>query len=157
VLKAYSTRVGEGPFPTECFNSIGETLRRIGNEYGATTGRPRRCGWFDLPLAKYSIAINGVTEIALTKLDVLNSFEKIPVCTAYTISGSESAFSNNTLSEVNAVYETLDGWQSETENAKSFAELPQNARNYVVYLEDQLRCRIRYVSTGPERTQTIEK
>jgi adenylosuccinate synthase len=158
ILKAYTTRVGEGPFPTELKDEVGEELRKIGSEFGATTGRPRRCGWFDIPMAKYSVMVNGMTEAVLTKLDVLSSFDKIPVCTAYKLNGVTVESFPTDIDKLNAaepVYTELPGWKSDITNCLTYAELPENAKAYVQYLSDASGVRFSHVSVGPKREQTI--
>lgn len=160
ILKAYTTRVGEGPFPTEDFGKAGEDLRRVGNEFGATTGRPRRCGWFDLVLSRYSLKISGVKKIFLTKLDVLDGVDSIKVCTAYELDGKKIDYPPSTIEElakVKPVYEEFPGWDGTTVGAKDFDTLPDNAKSYIKYLEKQLDTPIAYVSTGYERNDVVER
>lgn len=158
IFKAYATRVGNGPFPTEQLNDIGDKLQNIGKEYGATTGRPRRCGWFDIPLANYSIMINGFTEITITKLDILDTFEEIDVCEGYEYKGEKSenlsSFLNN-MNNVVPIYKTIKGWNSSTEGVNLFENLPIEAQNYILYLENMLKVPIRHISTGPKRNDII--
>ena len=156
--KAYVTRVGSGPFPTELLDATGEQLRQTGGEFGATTGRPRRCGWFDAMVIRYSVRVNGLTGIALTKLDVLSDFDTIKVCTGYTYRGKALETLPAALEifeNCQPVYEELPGWRSDITGAKSFEELPENARNYVRRLEELSGCPIVMVSVGPRRDQTI--
>lgn len=158
VLKSYTTRVGEGPFPTELTGELGERLRKAGNEYGATTGRPRRCGWFDAVIARYAVRINGIDSLAVTKLDVLDEFEKIYVCTGYRYNGrvlSEFPSDVKTLTKCEPIYEEFPGWQQPTSDAKSWDELPTVARNYLEYLESLTGAPIKIVSVGSRRSQTI--
>lgn len=158
VMKAYTTRVGEGPFPTELLDEMGEKMRTVGREYGATTGRPRRCGWLDLVVGKYATMINGLTDIVLTKLDVLDSFEKIKVVTAYEIDGKryENYPSNLRKSkEVKVIYEEFDGWQEDISKITEYENLPENCKKYLKFIEEFLKCPISMVSVGPERTQNI--
>ncbi len=158
VAKAYITRVGGGPFPTEALDGAGERIRARGNEFGAVTGRPRRCGWFDAPLMRYTGAINGFDSIVITKLDVLDEFEKIPVCVAYRIGARELTEMPATVSEVSRiepVYECLPGWSASTFGVSSFDELPARAKDYMAFLERISGVEIGCVSTGPERNQTI--
>ena len=158
IAKAYTTRVGTGPFPTELLNETGEFLRAKGFEYGASTGRPRRCGWFDAAVVRYSVAINGLNSIAMTKLDVLDEFPEIQVCTGYKLQGKpidEMPFDARGLEEVEPVYETLPGWQQSTSQIKEFDQLPALAQSYVNRLSDIVECEISVVSVGPERNQTI--
>jgi adenylosuccinate synthase len=158
ILKAYTTRVGEGPFPTELKGEAGEQLRQIGGEFGATTGRPRRCGWFDIPMAKYSVMVNGMTEAVLTKLDVLSAFDKIPVCTAYKFGASIQESFPTDIDKLNAaepVYKELPGWNEDISKCRTYAELPENAKAYVQYLTDAAGVQFSHVSVGPKREQTI--
>ena len=160
VVKAYTTRVGEGPFPTEDFGDDGEKLRTKGGEFGATTGRPRRCGWLDIPALKYSMELNGANVIALTKLDVLTGMGGIKVCTAYEKDGQKiSTWPNDTesLSEIKPVYETLPGWDEDITNCKTFAELPENAQSYVNYIEKTLNVPVVLIGVGADRNQTINR
>ncbi|MGY6559686.1 MAG: adenylosuccinate synthase [Nitritalea sp.] len=157
IFKAYCTRVGSGPFPTELFDEDGERMRKEGNEFGSTTGRPRRCGWIDLPALRYSIMINGVTQLFMMKADVLNIFETIKVCTHYTLPDGTQV---DTLPyEVDAaiqpVYETLPGWNCSLTGVSSYEAFPEALKNYVSYLEEALQVPIKLVSVGPDRTQTI--
>ncbi|OHD54411.1 MAG: adenylosuccinate synthase [Spirochaetes bacterium GWF1_51_8] len=158
IAKAYITRVGEGPFPTEETGAIGESIRRKGKEFGATTGRPRRCGWLDTVIGRYSIGINGVQEIFMTKLDVLDELETIKVCTAYELDGKKIDYppaSAEELRRVKPVYQELPGWKASTFGARKYGELPANARSYIEYAEAKLGCRISYISTGFEREDVI--
>jgi len=159
VAKAYTTRVGEGPFPTELQDEVGEKIRERGGEYGATTGRPRRCGWFDAVIVNHSIRINGIRQMAITKLDVLNDFDKIKICVGYRINGKVSYHvpSNlEMLKSVQPVYEELDGWKSEIKGARKFSDLPGNARRYIQRIEELLHTRVIMISVGSERKETIE-
>jgi adenylosuccinate synthase len=157
ITKAYTTRVGSGPFPTELFDEDGEELRRIGHEFGATTGRSRRCGWIDFPQVKYSIMVNGVTQLALTKLDVLNSFDKIKYAETYKYEGKETDEIPFCLygTQIQIDYKSVDGWNSELDNARSRDELPQAAKDYLALLEQKLGVPIKFISVGPERDQLI--
>ncbi len=158
ILKAYTTRVGSGPFPTELLDEDGEKLRTIGGERGVTTGRPRRCGWFDAPIARYATRVNGLTDIFLTKLDVLTGWEKIPVCVAYDIDGKRSEELPMTQTEFHhakPIYEYLPGWQEDISKAKTLEDLPINARNYVKYLEEISGTRISAIGVGQDRDATI--
>ncbi len=158
IFKAYCTRVGSGPFPTELFDQTGEDMRKEGNEFGSTTGRPRRCGWLDLPALKYSIMINGVTQLFMMKADVLNIFEEIKVCTHYELpSGEKIDRLSFEISEVDAkpVYKTLKGWNCSLANIDSYEKFPVELKEYVSYLEDELNVPIKLVSVGPDRSQTI--
>ncbi|QSH41321.1 adenylosuccinate synthase [Lentisphaerota bacterium ZTH] len=158
VMKAYTTRVGEGPFPTELLDESGEALRKAGNEYGATTGRPRRCGWFDAVASNYSCMVNGVDDLAITKLDVLDDIAELCICTAYEIDGetvTDMPTDAETLNKVKPVYETMPGWQSSTAEVKSWGELPENARNYLNRIAELVEANIAIVSVGPKRAQTF--
>jgi adenylosuccinate synthase len=158
ISKAYVTRVGSGPFPTELLDATGEQLRQTGAEFGATTGRPRRCGWFDTMVIRYAVRVNGLTGIALTKLDVLSDFDTIKVCTGYTYQGKSLESlpaALETFENCQPVYEELPGWRTDITGAKSFDELPENARSYVRRLEELAGCPIVMVSVGPRRDQTI--
>ena len=160
VVKAYTTRVGEGPFPTEDFEEAGETLRTNGGEFGATTGRPRRCGWLDMVALKYATELNGADVIALTKLDVLTGMGDIKVCTAYELDGNkitEWPTDTAVLNEVKPVYEKLPGWNENISDCKNFDELPANAKNYIKYIEDSLKTPVALIGTGADRTQTINR
>ena len=158
VAKAYITRVGGGPFPSESLDEVGEAIRKAGNEFGSVTGRPRRCGWFDAPLLRYTAMINGFDSLIVTKLDVLDQLEQIPVCVAYEIDGKavdEMPARQEQLLRVKPVYEVLPGWQSSTRGVKSFDELPDRAKQYLGFLEKQTGVETGCVSTGPERTETM--
>ena len=158
ILKAYTTRVGSGPFPTELLDEDGEKLRTIGGERGVTTGRPRRCGWFDAPIARYATRINGLTDIFLTKLDVLTGWDKIPVCVAYEIDGKRSEELPMTQTEFHhakPIYEMLPGWSEDISGAKTMEDLPANARAYIKFLEDVSGAPISAVGVGQDRNATI--
>ncbi len=158
ISKAYVTRVGSGPFPTELLEETGEKLRQVGSEFGATTGRPRRCGWFDSMVIRYAVRINGLTGIALTKLDVLSDFDAIKVCTGYRFEGQELETlpaKLETFENCEPVYEELPGWKTDITGVRSFEELPENARTYVKRLEELAGCPIVMVSVGPRRDQTM--
>jgi len=158
VSKAYITRVGGGPFPTEALDTKGEQIRARGKEYGAVTGRPRRCGWFDVPLLRYTAAINGFDSIVVTKLDVLDEFESIPVCVGYRNALGEVLDMPPTVAEIAAIepiYESRPGWQSSTFGISSYDELPVKAKEYLAYLEQMTGVEVGCISTGPERNQTI--
>ncbi|HXY51659.1 MAG TPA: adenylosuccinate synthase [Terriglobales bacterium] len=158
VSKAYCTRVGGGPFPTEALDDKGELLRSRGNEYGAVTGRPRRCGWMDLPLLRYAGMINGMSWLVITKLDVLDALNQIPVCVAYKIDGKttdEVPAQASGYDRIECVYKTLPGWQTSTEGITSMEKLPMAAREYLNFLEKETGARIGLVSTGPDRDHTI--
>ena len=158
VSKAYITRVGGGPFPTETQDGAGELIRRRGREYGAVTGRPRRCGWFDAQLLRYTAAINGFDSLVVTKLDVLDEFDQIPVCVGYRLDGREIAGMPVTVEQVarvEPVYECLPGWHGSTYGLASYDELPAKAKDYLAFLESRTGVEIGCISTGPERNQTI--
>ncbi len=159
VVKAYTTRVGNGPLPTEAQGEGGEALQRIGGEFGAVTGRPRRCGWFDANVVRYSVRVNGLTGLAVTKLDVLDTFREIPVGTMYRVDGElteELPAEVERLERVEPVYEVLPGWKKSTEGARRMADLPAEARAYLDRLQDLAGAPIRYVSVGTRRDQIIE-
>ena len=158
VTKAYVTRVGEGPFPTEIHDKVGENLRARGNEYGAVTGRPRRCGWLDLPMLRYSNQVNSAEWMVITKLDVLDELEEIPICTGYEIDGKvtdEIPADVQGLEKIKPVYTTMKGWRSSTEGITEFEKLPQAAREYLRFQEQESGAKIGMVSTGPDREQTM--
>jgi adenylosuccinate synthase len=157
IFKSYTTRVGSGPFPTELDDQMGELLRQKGQEFGATTGRPRRCGWLDLPLLKYSCMINGITELHLMKLDVLNDFDKIKICTNYIVDGKITDQVPYDLDEVeNVDYKEFDGWNSEDiMKSNHFTDLSWNCQNYVKFIEKYLNIPIKLISVGPDRNQVI--
>ena len=157
IFKAYCTRVGSGPFPTELHDQDGENIRKEGNEFGSTTGRPRRCGWVDLPALKYAVMINGVTELSMMKADVLSVFEKIKVCTHYKINGElvEYLPYDITNLEIEPIYEELEGWNCDLTELDSYDNAPLALKNYVTYLEKALEVPITVVSVGPDRKQTL--
>ncbi len=158
ILKAYTTRVGSGPFPTELFDEDGERLRSIGGEVGVTTGRPRRCGWFDAPIARYASRVNGLTDIFLTKLDVLTGWDRIPVCVAYDVDGvrtDEIPMTQTDFHHAKPVYEYLPGWSEDISGARELSDLPPNARAYVQFLEDVSGTRISAIGVGQDRDATI--
>ncbi len=158
ILKAYTTRVGSGPFPTELFDEDGEALRKIGGEVGVTTGRNRRCGWFDAPIARYAVRVNGLTDFFLTKLDVLTGWEKIPVCVAYEVDGKrvkELPASQSDFHHAKPIYEYLPGWSENITKARTFNELPANYRAYVKYLEEISEAPMSAIGVGPGRDETI--
>ncbi len=158
IAKAYVTRVGEGPFPTEADDEESERLRVNGNEFGATTGRPRRCGWFDFPLLKKAIKINGMNQLAITKLDVLTGFEKIKIGVGYDISGERvDSICPSKLGNVKPIYIEMDGWEENISRCRSYAELPKNARDYLNFIEEELNVPIVYISVGPGREYTFKK
>ena len=157
IFKAYTTRVGSGPFPTELFDSVGEDMARIGNEFGAVTGRPRRCGWLDLVALKYACQVNGVTQLMMMKADVLSGFKKIKVCTAYNYKGEEISHLpyNIEAENVTPIYTELEGWDKDLTGLSSAEELPKTLNDYIAFLEKELEIPIKIVSVGPDRTQTI--
>lgn len=157
IFKAYATRVGSGPFPTELFDEDGKEMARTGNEFGATTGRPRRCGWLDLVALKYAVRINGVTRLSMMKGDVLSSFSRIKVCTAYKYKGEpvrELPFSVD-QDYIEPVYREMTGWEKDLTGIREYDNLPAAFRNYIAFLEEELEVPIRLISVGPDRTQTI--
>lgn len=160
ILKAYTTRVGSGPFPTELHDSDGERLRTIGGERGVTTGRDRRCGWFDAVIARYAARINGLTDIFLTKLDVLTGWEEIPVCVGYEVDGvfhQDMPMSQTDFHHARPVYERLPGWDTDISSARTFEDLPAAAQDYVRAIEDMVGVRVSAVGVGPDRDATLER
>jgi adenylosuccinate synthase len=160
VVKAYTTRVGEGPLPTELLGEMGNRLRDTGNEYGAVTGRPRRCGWYDAVAVRYGARINGLDALALTKLDVLDGLDRIDICTAYTCGSrtlTEFPSDIRQLAACEPVYETMPGWPSPTKGVRRFEDLPEAARRYIARLEEVSGVRAAIVSTGSERDDTIHR
>ncbi|MDE5568445.1 MAG: adenylosuccinate synthetase, partial [Muribaculaceae bacterium] len=159
IFKAYCTRVGSGPFPTELFDETGKTIRDLGHEYGAVTGRERRCGWIDLVALRYAIMINGVTQLIMMKSDVLDGFDEIKACVAYEINGVETRDFPYSIEEetVKPVYVTLPGWKTDMTKMKSEDEFPAAFKDYIAFLERELATPITIVSIGPDRTQTIER
>ncbi len=160
IFKAYCTRVGSGPFPTELLNEVGENIRQAGHEFGSTTGRPRRCGWIDLPTLKYSIMLNGVTQLNMMKADVLDSFDEIKVCTHYKLPSGEltDAVPHQFVEgELTPYYTTLPGWKADTSRITSFEELPEEFHSYIQFLENQLQVPITIVSVGPDRISTLRR
>ena len=158
VTKAYTTRVGEGPFPTELFDKNGEKLREQGKEYGATTGRKRRCGWFDAELIRFGAGINGFTELAIIKLDILDNFPTVKICTHYTLNGKKVSYEYgdaNFLGRVKPVYKTMKGWMTSTRGLKKYSDLPFNAKSFLKEIEKQTGVKIKYVSTGEKRDEII--
>jgi adenylosuccinate synthase len=158
IFKAYTTRVGNGPFPTELDDEIGDQLRERGGEYGTTTGRPRRCGWFDLVAAKYAVRINGMSEIALTKLDVVSNISEVNICTAYELDGKRiESFPHDAeaLSRCKPVFEEFPGWELDPAAAGTYEDLPENARRFVEFLESGMGVKATFISMGPERDNTI--
>jgi adenylosuccinate synthase len=158
IVKAYTTRVGEGPFPTELFDDEGKKMSAIGNEFGATTGRPRRCGWLDLVALKYACMINGVSELAITKSDVLDDFDEIKVCVKYDILGKQTdVFPANVykLKRVTPVYKSFKGWKTKLNDVKEFENLNKNYKDYLKFIEDFVNVKVKYISTGPQRNEII--
>jgi adenylosuccinate synthase len=158
IVKAYTTRVGEGPFPTELHDEFGEMLRKTGAEYGTTTGRPRRCGWYDAVIARYAARVNGVTDFVLTKLDVLTGQETVPVCVAYDVDGvrhDEMPVNQSDFHHAVPIYEELPGWWEDISGARTLGDLPPNARAYVAAVEEMSGARISAVGVGPARDQTV--
>lgn len=157
IFKAYTTRVGSGPFPTELDNHIGAEIRKIGNEFGSTTGRERRCGWLDLPLLKYSCMVNGVNELNIMKIDVLSHFNKIMVCTGYSVDGEISNFPPFQLENATPIYIEFDGWNTDITEIKEWKNLPKKCQEYINYIEKEVGIPITKISVGPDRNQTISK
>ncbi|WP_256794882.1 adenylosuccinate synthase [Terrabacter sp. Ter38] len=160
ILKAYTTRVGEGPFPTELHDDSGEFLRKTGAEYGTTTGRPRRCGWMDTVVGRYATRINGVTDFVITKLDVLTGLEKVPVCVAYDVGGvrhDEMPVNQTDFHHATPIYEELDGWWEDITGCRSFEDLPANAQAYVLRVEELIGARVSAIGVGPGRDEIIER
>jgi adenylosuccinate synthase len=158
VTKAYCTRVGGGPFPSEALDEAGDRLRKLGNEFGAVTGRPRRCGWIDLPLLRYAVSVNGISWLVVTKLDVLDELAEIPVCVAYKVNGKKSdeiPAQDSGFAAIECIYDKLPGWQTPTHGITSMDQLPKATRNYLSFLEKETGARIGMVSTGPDREQTM--
>jgi adenylosuccinate synthase len=160
VLKAFTSRVGEGPFPTELHDAMGDHLREVGHEYGTTTGRPRRIGWLDLVMARYAQRINGVTDFVLTKLDNYDDLDEIPVCVAYDVNGvrhEEMPLTQSDFHHAVPIYETLPGWKQDITGARRFDELPKDAQRFVEFVEDRIKARISVVGVGPGRDEVIER
>ncbi len=160
ILKAYTTRVGEGPFPTELLDDKGEFLREAGAEYGTTTGRPRRCGWMDTVVGRYAARINGVTDFVVTKLDVLTGLDQVPVCVAYDVGGEryeEMPMSQSDFHHAKPIYENLPGWSEDISTCRSFEELPANARAYILRVEELIGARVSTIGVGPGRDEIIER
>jgi len=158
IFKAYTTRVGSGPFPTELDNEVGEDLRKVGSEYGATTGRERRCGWLDLPLLEYACMINGVTELNIMKIDVLSHLDTIQVCTGYVCDGHVSdqvPFDLNT--NFQPIYQEFKGWKQDISEIREYKYLPKECKEYIKFIEDWIKIPITRISVGPDRNQTINK
>ena len=159
VFKAYCTRVGSGPFPTELDDEDGQKLQKQGNEYGATTGRPRRCGWLDLPALKYAIMLNGTTHLVMTKADVLTKFKKIKVCTHYTMEDNRKIdyFPYDQYKIKEPIYKEFDGWDEDISKINNFSELPKSFKNYIKFIEDETGVPVKLISTGPDRKSLIER
>lgn len=160
ITKAYTTRVGEGPFPTELLNKEGEYLRECGKEYGTTTGRPRRCGWFDVELIRFASRLNGFTDLVITKLDVLDTFKEIKVCTGYTLYDKPIKYTGTdaqTLKKVKPIYKTVKGWNTKTTGIKKFKDLPKEARQYIQTIEKLTGVKVSSISNGPERNEVITR
>lgn len=155
IFKAYCTRVGSGPFPTELNDQTGALLREIGHEFGATTGRPRRCGWLDLPALKYAIMVNGVTQLFMTKSDVMSGFGEIMICTSYRSNGRECPEIPFDNSPVEPVYVKMPGWKTDITDIREFSKLPDNLKSYIKFIEDQTGIPVTMVSVGPDREETI--
>ena len=158
IVKAYTTRVGSGPFPTELFDEQGEWLRSRGFEFGTTTGRPRRVGWYDAPITRYATRVNGITDLVLTKLDILTGLEQIPVCVAYDVDGrrfDEVPVNQTDFHHATPVLEYFPGWSEDISTARTFDDLPKNAQDYVIALEGMSNTRISVIGVGPERDQVI--
>ncbi|MDI9864911.1 adenylosuccinate synthase [Flectobacillus sp. DC10W] len=158
IFKAYATRVGSGPFPTELLDEVGERMRQEGREFGSTTGRPRRCGWIDLPALKYAMMINGVTQLVMMKVDVLNIFEEINICTAYKLPDgtiTEQLPYDLTDTQVEPIYETLKGWNTSLAGLRTFESLPAELTGYIAFLEEKLGLPINFISTGPDRDECV--
>ena len=158
IFKAYATRVGSGPFPTELLDEVGERMRQEGREFGSTTGRPRRCGWIDLPALKYAMMINGVTQLVMMKVDVLNIFEEINICTAYKLPDgtiTEQLPYDLTDTQVEPIYETLKGWNTSLAGLRTFESLPAELTAYIAFLEEKLGLPINFISTGPDRDECV--
>ena len=158
ITKAYCTRVGNGPFPTELLDETGEELRKKGHEFGATTGRPRRCGWLDLVALKYAVRLNGMNELALTKMDVMDGFKEINVCTSYKIDGEETSvfpLALHEIEKIEPVYTSLPGWDVDISGMTNSDDLPKNAKSYIAYIEEYIGVKFTLISTGPKRTETI--
>jgi adenylosuccinate synthase len=157
IFKAYTTRVGSGPFPTELFDADGARMAKVGNEFGATTGRPRRCGWLDLVALKYAVQVNGVTELIMMKADVLSGFKTLKICTTYNYKGKEISHLpfNIEPENVTPIYKSFKGWQADISSGDNFEKLPQTLKDYVAFIEESVGVKISIVSVGPDRTETI--
>ncbi|MBZ4498815.1 adenylosuccinate synthase [Dermacoccus sp. Tok2021] len=160
ILKAFTTRVGEGPFPTELHDEVGDTLREIGHEFGTTTGRPRRVGWLDVVIGRYAARVNGVTDFVVTKLDNLDTFDEIPVCVAYEVDGKrfdEMPENQTDFHHAKPVYEMLPGWKQDITGCRTFEDLPENAQEYILFVEEQIGARISAIGVGPGRDEIIQR
>ena len=157
VVKAYTTRVGEGPFPTELHDEYGEKIAKIGNEFGATTGRPRRCGWLDLVALKYSAKLNNLTSLCVTKLDVLDSFSEIKVCDEYEIDNEIVQYKSRQLHKVKPKYKIFKGWEQSLSQCQNYSELPKGAREFLEFIEDYTKVKISLISNGPQRNDLIHR
>ena len=160
ILKAFTTRVGEGPFPTELHDEVGDTLREIGHEFGTTTGRPRRVGWLDVVIGRYAARVNGVTDFVVTKLDNLDTFDEIPVCVAYEVDGKrfdEMPENQTDFHHAKPVYEMLPGWKQDITGCRTFEDLPENAQKYILFVEEQIGARISAIGVGPGRDEIIQR
>ncbi len=155
IFKAYCTRVGSGPFPTELFDEVGETLQRVGREFGSTTGRSRRCGWLDIPALKYAIMINGVTSLIMMKADVLSGLDELNVCTSYEVNGVLTDKFPYDISDANPIYTTLPSWSEDLTQIKSPEQMPEALKNYILFIENEVKVPITILSVGPDRTQTF--
>ena len=157
IVKAYTTRVGEGPFPTELHDEYGEKIAKIGNEFGATTGRPRRCGWLDLVALKYSVKLNNLTSLCVTKLDVLDSFSEIKVCDEYEIDNEIVQYKSRQLHKVKPKYKIFKGWEQSLSQCQNYSELPKEAREFLEFIEDYTKVKISLISNGPQRNDLIHR
>ena len=157
IFKAYCTRVGAGPFPTELFNEDGKKIGVNGNEFGSTTGRPRRCGWLDIPALKYSVMLNGVTKLYMMKADVLSDFKEVKICVGYYYKGKEIDYFPSTIDseDIEPIYKTFDGWTSSTNSCKDYDSLEENFKDYIRFIEDKVGVKIKLISLGPDREETI--
>ena len=157
IFKAYCTRVGAGPFPTELFDNVGDTIAHIGNEFGSTTGRPRRCGWLDIPALKYSVMLNGVTHLYIMKADVLSDFDEVKVCTGYIYDGKEIDYFPSIIDSDNIkpVYTVFPGWTSKVNESRRYEDLEDNFKNYITFIEDSVGVKIKLISLGPDREETV--
>ena len=157
IFKAYCTRVGAGPFPTELFDDVGDTIAHNGNEFGSTTGRPRRCGWLDIPALKYSVMLNGVTHLYIMKADVLSDFDEVKVCTGYIYDGKEIDYFPSIIDSDNIkpVYKVFPGWTSKVNESRRYEDLEDNFKNYITFIEDSVGVKIKLISLGPDREETV--